>query len=203
MLKPTDIHPGLQEERLIEIANLIRAARHEAEIRHEPRFGDDNWVLGCRCYRWSCHAIEMAVETSPDWLRIVEGGRGGLHFVFSVGTVPLRFYRGEPADVPAKTLRINFPELHAHQDAFAFAKNYTTATKTHLRLAVETDEVGEATVISLVEVDEDLNRVGDPWVIPGETGKVFQFRPKDEGKDLGKPTVGSRKRDENEDEGEE
>jgi len=193
-MKPTDIHPGLQEERLVIIGQLITAARHAAVSDHKPSEGDNNWVLGCRCYAWACHGVRRATERYPEWLTIIEDG---LHFVFGIGGVPLRFYRGEPDDVPERTMSVNLPELRARQDAFSFAAQYRS--KTHLRLAVETDSLGEVSTITLIEVDEGLNPVGDGWVIPRETGKVVQFPTKEEGKDLGQPPIVPKAKPETED----
>lgn len=204
MKTPTEIHPGLTEERLRIVAKVIRQARHEAVVRHEPSIGDNEWVLGCRCYAFTCAALRRIQPDHAEWLSILEGAAGGLRFAFQIAGVPLRFYRGDPEDIPKNKAARSFPEIHAMQDAFEFARNY--GLKPHaFRIAVETDNMGEATEISLVQVDKNSEPVGERWVIAEEVpDNVAQFPAKEKEKELGKPPVGSRKKkDEQKEEGDE
>jgi hypothetical protein len=149
---PWFTYPSLTDERLGIIGRLLADVRHEAVILHESSKGDSNWSLGCRIYSRSCYAIVKASE-QYDWLTVVEDT--GLHFVFGIG-VPLRFYKGEPEKTPARSLRRNFPEIHAHQLAL-FGQQPERADDI-LRIAVESDEHGEAermTLVQLVAMDED------------------------------------------------
>lgn len=208
MSKPSDFHPGLTDERLAIVAKIITDARHECAIRHEAKMGDNNWTTGSRAYEWSCYGVVRGSMKHP-WLTIVEGGnsietatgteafRTGLKFVFAVGGMPLRFYKGEPSDVPKRSLRVTYPELAARQVAMTFGES-TAPTPHALRLAVEVDEDGEVSRITLVQVmDEDATHIGETWVITQTPvpANVAQFTPKkEEGKDLGEPIVGSRKK---------
>jgi hypothetical protein len=193
MKTPTEIHPALLEERLCVIGNIIRERRHAAVLNHLPLEGDNAWVLGCRCYQWICDRIMRAAEQHPDWLTIIENGTGGSHFVFGIGGVPIRFHRCDPAEVPAKSAECNPAELAAMQTAFPGCERKKKAAVTHVRIAVDTDENWEAADITLLLVDEDLQPVGEGWVIPKEPLKIKRFLKREEGKKLGKPPVGSRK----------
>jgi hypothetical protein len=202
MSLPTDFHPGLTESRLMAIGSIIRGARHRAVMHHEPSKGDDEWVLGCRAYRWQCFDVASAADKNPEWLSIIEGGSeveeghttlSGLRFTFAVGGVPLRFYRGSADEVPARSLRRSYVELERHQQAFEFVTEPTADAC--LRLAVETDDTGDVSRIVLIQVDAEGNPIGQGWTIP-ETEqrpvKIVAF-PKAEGTDLGEPKVGSKK----------
>lgn len=201
---PTGFHPALTDSRLAVIASLIREARHSAVLDRKPSLGDNAWVLGCTAYGRSCHAILRATRDYPEWLSIVEGGKiddegreaeWALHFVFAIGGVPLRFYRGEPDDIPSRSLAKNLPEIHMQQLAFAYDPE-PEKLDLALRLAVETDALGEVTTVTLVKVLEANGQpVGKGWTIDDsqQPRKVASFNRKEEGRDLGKPRVGSRK----------
>jgi hypothetical protein len=216
--KPTDLHPALTDDRLRFVANIIRDARHECVIRREAKLGDNGWAVGCRAYAWVCHAVTRATLGNP-WLTIVEGGghivtkAGDDHFwttarfVFAIGSVPLRFYRGEADDVPANSLRVAYPELEARKQAFLFEQPSLLPNSHALRLAIETDEDGEVSRVTLVQVlDAAAKVIGERWTIydAATADNVAPFTPrKEEGKDLGKPAVGSRKKKADEERGEE
>src|SRR5690349_13440733 len=119
-LQPWDVHPGLTAERLSHVARTIRQVRAETLALHDPANGDSAWSLGCRAYSRTCHGIRKSSEdpACSDWLSIVD--QTGLHFVFAIGGVPLRFYKTEDAEeeIAPRTLRRFFPELRAQQLAF-------------------------------------------------------------------------------------
>ncbi|HEV7764605.1 MAG TPA: hypothetical protein VGQ76_06365 [Thermoanaerobaculia bacterium] len=200
MKTPTELHPDLTEERLCIIGNIFRDRRHTAVLRHLPEEGDSNWVLGCRCWEWIRVRIEKdAAGPYKDWLSIIEDGRGGAHFVFGVGSVPVRFYRGDPNDPPSKIVECSAIELDAFQSAFPGCERITKRKRDEeeqgpfVRIAYTTDEKHEIDEITLFAVDKDLNPVGDGWVIPKEPTKVRKFLKREEEKNLGKPPIGSRK----------
>jgi hypothetical protein len=194
MKTPTEIHPGLTEERLCIIGNIIRERSHAAALKHLPSEGDNTWVLGCRRYQWIRIAILGAAEVEhKEWLSIVEDGSAGTHFVFAVGNVPIRFYRGDPEDAPAKTIDCSPIEEAAMQLAFPGCERKKKERKTHIRIAYSTNEKREVDELTLIVVDEDLNPVGDGWVIPKEPLKIKRFLKREEGKDLGQPPIGSHK----------
>lgn len=176
-MNPLDIHPELKPERLSSLANLIRKARHSAVQSYEPAKGDVAWSLGCVAYARSIHAITLAAEASGGWLKVIESG---LHFVFAVGGVPLRFYRGEPENPPGTSLWRRFPEIEAQQLAFDFAHRKIDGV---LRLAVATNEQGEASSVTLVQLEES-GEVIDSWIIPfgedfGEGEVTPLYEPKE------------------------
>lgn len=158
---PDDFHPGLTPARLRVVGNLIRKARRHVSLRYEPDRGDDAWTQGCRAYRWSCHAIEMAADSEDHpWLKVVNSG---LQFVFSVAGTPLRFYRGEPDEPPGRYRHRTFEELRVVQESLPLDVAPFPAV---MRLAVETDAQGLVTEVSLVR----LTKEGEPlnvWVVPG------------------------------------
>lgn len=200
MKTPTELHPALTEERLCIIGNIFRERRHAAVLRHLPEEGDSNWVLGCRCWEWIRVRIERDAEGQhKEWLSIIEDGRGGSHFVFGVGTVPVRFYRGDPLDPPSKIVACSAIELDAFQTAFPQCerinkrKSYEDENGPFIRIAYTIDEKHEIDELTLFAIDKDLNPVGDGWVIPKEPTKIRRFLKREEEKALGKPPIGSRK----------
>lgn len=194
MKTPTELHPALTEERLCVIGNIIRQRGHAATLRHLPDEGDNSWVLGCRRYQWICYRLMSDAEGEhKEWLTIIEDGSGGSHFVFGIGGVPIRFYRGDPDDVPAKTVDCGPVEDAAMQIAFPGIERKKKQKATHIRIAYSTDEKREVDEVKLIVVDEDLNPVGDGWVIPKEPLKIKRFLKREEGKDLGQPPIGSHK----------
>lgn len=157
---PWTLYPPLTQSRLSSIARLIADVRHETVLLHQETSGDNNWSLGCRVYARTCYALLSAVDVWPEWLSVVEDT--GLHFVFAIGGVPLRFYKGEPDNAPVRSLRRNYPEIRAHQMAL-FGESQDRADEI-LRFAVETDEFGEAETITLVQLDMDGATL-DSWPI--------------------------------------
>lgn len=194
MKTPTEFHPSLTEERLCIVGNIIRQRRHAAVLRHLPREGDDTWVLGCRCYQWIRDRIMVLAEGEhKEWLSVIENGKAGTHFVFRIGLVPIRFYRGDPEDVPAKLVECSPIEEAAMQTAFPGIERTKKEPSVHVRIAYTTDEKHEVDEIKLIVVDEDLNPVSEGWVIPKEPLKVKRFLKREEGKNLGQPPIGSQK----------
>lgn len=158
--KPWDIHPDLTEERLQVLARLIREVRGKALLLHEPAEGDSNWGLGCRAHERTCYAIKQAAENN-SWLKVIEGS---LHFVFQIGKVPIRFYRGEADNPSPRSLRRNYPEIEANQGSLPFA---SVELDWFWRLAIETDISGEVYRVVMVQVAEGGD-TKNPWPIPFE-----------------------------------
>jgi hypothetical protein len=84
-----------------------------------------------------------------------------LRFTFTIGPVPVKFYKGDADDVPQKHLRPSFAELRQLDLAF---KSDGIDTTNLLRIAIEADFSGKTTAITLVEVEES-----------GEPVRVFQI----------------------------
>lgn len=163
---PWDRYPPLTQERLELTADLIRVARRETVLLHDTAAGDNAWSLGCRVYARSCFAIRNAARTY-DWLKVV-AELDGLSFTFAIGGVPLRFFRGDPDDPPSRYLAISFGELRQLQ----LNLDDGVSTDRLIRIAVETIVTGEASDITLVEMDEAGN-VTDTYLI-AQQGRMSQ-----------------------------
>ena len=98
-MRPWDYNPELTEERLIRVAQLIERGRNDAVDRHEPAIGGTSWTRGVCAYSYAKHQIIQAAGTPGfEWLGVINDG---LRFQFSIGKVPMRFWRGdfaEPSD---------------------------------------------------------------------------------------------------------
>lgn len=194
---PWEIHPDLQEDRLCQIAAIIRDVRHDALGGHEPKKGDSNWGLGTRVHERTCHAIRQAAQQIP-WLKILEPG---LHFVFTIGKVPVRFYRGEAENPNPRYLSRRFPEITAQQFAFDFAQE---ENDWFWRLAIETEVTGEVLRIVLVQVSAS-GQTQNPWEVPfvEKVAVISPLREKvNEGVELEPPFVGLPKKEKKKSSGE-
>lgn len=191
LLKPWEIHPGLWEERLRAVAALIRDVRAAAAAEYDPERGDTPWSLGCTIYSRTCYRIAQAsVGTDySGWLSIVEDD--GLKFVFAVGGVPFKIFRGEEEGrAPHRTLRRSFAELEAQQ--LAFLEDDATSERS-VRLMVETDADGYATAITFVQVDA-AGAIHNPWSIPIDGATTMRALPtRTEGVALPPPAIGGRR----------
>jgi hypothetical protein len=99
-MRPWEYHPELTEERLVQIAQLLELGRGDAVDRHDPTIGGDGWTLGVCAYNYGCFQISRAAGTPGfEWLRVINPSK---HFQFSVGCVPMRFWRGDPSDPTSK-----------------------------------------------------------------------------------------------------
>lgn len=157
------------------LAQLIKTVRHETVLQHEPSQGDSAWSLGCRAYARICHAIVKAAQSEwAEWLSMIEDS--GLRFVFGIGGVPLRFYKGDAEQSKPRQLHRHYPEIQAQQLALEFCQ--APEFDRVFRLAVETDELGEVESVTLVQLD--LQGVPhNPWRIPlGDQPSVRPLRVK-------------------------
>lgn len=189
-LLPWQIHPGLTEERLKFVARLISTIRADTVALHDPDGGDGAWSLGCRAYERTCFGIKKAAENAEhsDWLSMVD--QRGLHFVFSVGGVPFRFYKTDDPEenVAPRTLRRFFPELRAQQLAF-FDASEVPASDLFFRLAVETEADGRAAGITFVQVD-GAGTIYAAWPIPLDGAGAEPLSTRRVGVTLPPPQVG-------------
>jgi hypothetical protein len=175
--KPWTKYPSLSQERLSLVANLIRRVRSETVALHDPLSGDDEWSLGCRTYRRTCHALREASK-SNQWLRVLTEA-AKLQFSFAIEEIPFRFYRGTADDPPERYLASTFGEIH-HVQASLDIEGLRPLDKI-LRLAVETGTSQNVSAVTLVEVDEAGN-VTETFVIPFsveiEAGRISSFQAK-------------------------
>ena len=187
--KPWDVHPELHKERLIEVAQILREVRHDALPEHNPTKGDSNWGLGTRVSERSWYALREAAELR-DWLQIINPGK---HFIFAIGGVPFRFYRGKPERPNSHMLARQYQEIRQHQTAFKF---YQEETEYFWRIAVETDVFGEVYRVVVAQVSEHGD-VKMMWEVPisdrvSVIGSITP--PKPEGVQLPPPSVSGKKR---------
>lgn len=183
MAFPWDFHPDLMAGRLVAVANLIATGRDAAVLRHDPSIGDDDWVLGCRAFQACRFAISTGAKSeAAPWLSVMDPSR---HFLFRIGSIPLRFYRGDPEDPTHRTKSQSFPELAQLSMVFPGDDLRDVVA----RLAVETDLDGRAMSIHCVGTRGD--NVVFNWSIPFDAAIVPAAfdQPLGEGVDLPPPLV--------------
>jgi hypothetical protein len=185
---PRDFHADLTEERLEKVAQLIASGRDDAMDLYAPERGFNGWLLGCCAYQFGRFRIERAVQDGAfSWLRIMLGTR---HFIFQIGSVPVRFYRDDPDDPSEKVLRQS--ELEAQQLSLALGGD-EARDGVSFRLVVQTGIGGEllrivflalrsGETILVWNVPLHKDGVRAPLVAVGST-------PRDEGVTLPAPTV--------------
>jgi hypothetical protein len=180
--KPWDFHAHLAHDALVAVAGLIAQGRSDALIRHNEEIGDDGWTLGCSAFQFARFQIKKAAGASGfEWLAIIDPTK---QFIFQIGDVPVRFYKGD-ADQPSdRTLRQTFSELN--QLAFTFGDEKGAGLA--YRFAVETDFDGAITSIKFVGLRGE-SRVF-VWDVPyTEAVSLPLAAPATEGVDLPKPEV--------------
>ena len=162
-LLPWDIHPALTEARLTVIGKLVWAARESAAEDAKWEQGDCLWDIGCKAYVRTRHSIATAVQHYQDWLSLASKSPND-GFVFSIGGVPIRFYRGDPAGTaPEKYAHASPIEALSLQAAFKLAD--TPTPDAYFRLVVETNQRGFPLSVTLVQVNTD-GEIQNPWRIP-------------------------------------
>ncbi|MBR0664352.1 hypothetical protein GXW71_08285 [Roseomonas hellenica] len=158
---PWDLHPALTAERLVTVSRLLWAARRDALGNAAWALGDDAWSIGCRAYAFAKNRItRLAERGAHNWLRVLDHSN---NFIFLIEGVPVRFYRG-PADEPTdRTLRQQ--EAEAQQLSLAFHGD-EAAEGLLFRLAVETDERGQASRVVFLALRGEGGRVECAWSVP-------------------------------------
>jgi len=170
-IEPWTKYPDLTQSRLIALSNELRRVRSECVTLFSPADGDGDWSLGCRVYERTFFAIK-ALSKTVNWLDICSELRA-LQFSFCVGSVPLRFYKGDPDDPPSRYLAHTPGEEQHIQTCFEFAG--LPPVDTVLRLAVEVDAARQASSIVFVEIDSHKDVIGK-YRIP-HTRQVAQIMP--------------------------
>ncbi len=159
---PRDVHPALQRDRLTAIARLVWAARVSAARDANWDLGDNIWTIGCVGFKRTCTAISRAAvgELKP-FLSVRDRSH---HFVFQIGGVPIRVYRGDiDGSAPERFAVPDLQEQHDLQLAFDL---FDTPTPSAIfRLIVETDRQGFPVAIFLAQV-EPSGEIVNPWRIP-------------------------------------
>ncbi len=170
--EPWKDYSSLTLERLLIIGSIIRDARDSTAALHDPAGGDTSWSLGCRVYSRTMFRIQG--ETANfEWLRVLPESQN-LKFTFSIGSLPVKFYKGEPDDIPSRSLVRSFAELT--QMRLAFPNGEAEATNM-LRIAVSADGAGRTTSIVLVEVDEAGTPLRTFDIPRSESENIFNLKP--------------------------
>jgi len=160
--EPWSKYPPLLPERLRIVAGIIRDVRRETVALHEADAGDNEWSLGCRVYARTVHAFQEAAEKF-EWLTILPEYEKPLRFTFAIGSVPIRFYRGEAGDPPGNYVSVSYAELYQQQ--LALQIDGIRLVDQILRLAVEVDEKRDVSGVSVVEIDKQ-GSVTETYKIP-------------------------------------
>jgi hypothetical protein len=179
---PWEKYPSLTKDRLSTVASAIKDGRHSAVTSHEPSKGDDRWTLGCVAYKRVCFNIS-SIEPLHEWLRILPEEQN--RFTFSIGSVPVKFYKGYAEDPPSRSLAVSYAELCSIQSCFDFG--VVPDTEHILRLAVEIDMTGEVQKIILVELDE--GNVANIYTIPVSSLNSSILPMKSKAIDVGAPEL--------------
>ena len=185
-MNPWDHHPALTSERLIAIGQLIQVGRNEALDRFNPVIGCDGWTVGCEAFAFQKHQIIQAAMI-VDWLEILDPS---MQFVFCIGGVPARFYRGEPNDPTERTLKQWYPEL---DQLSLFSDEELKKLGEHLlyRFAVETDIDGSLTAVTFVILSGNAPILTWPIPLDAPVSKVSPLWVEGtEGVELPAPAVG-------------
>ena len=183
-MRPWDYHQELTGERLVKVGQLLALGRGSAVDRFDPTIGDDNWTLGVCAYNYGCFQISQAAGTPGfEWLGVIDPGK---HFQFSVGGVPMRFWRGDPAEPTAKIV-IATPREQLLLD---LEPGVPTAGVL-FRIGVTTDIDGALLGASFVALRNDQPET--VWPLPlaaAEPLIVSLGEERPEGRDLPSPPVG-------------
>ena len=184
-MTPWEHNRELTADRLIQVANLIVAGRNAALDRNDPSLGCDPWTIGCEAFAFQKFRIYEAAE-HLDWLEILNPN---MEFVFAIGGVPVRFYRGDPAEPHERALRQTFAEL-GQESLFADDELMRDEVSILYRFAVETDLDGSLAQISFVALAGATPLL--TWPIPLGT-PVIRVAPlratKSEGVEIPSPRV--------------
>ena len=139
----------------------MRGVRDTALSVHEPDAGDNAWSLGCRIYARTCFTLRRQSEAN-DWLDVLQEAEA-LRFTFSIGRVPLKFYRGDVGDAPGHCRVVSDAESAAQQLLLDLGE--IALDDRLLRLAVTTDTQGRTLGVVLAEMDK-TGRVTGQYSIP-------------------------------------
>lgn len=161
-LRPWEIHRALTRERLRHVGRLIWDARMSAAEDARRDIGDKMWDIGCKAFSRTIHAVATAAK-DLDVYPYLSVKNASNHFVFAIGGVPVRFYRGEAdQDAPEKFASADDDEKLALQ--LAFELEDTPTPSSIFRFVVEADRFGFPTAVKLAQVEED-GTVTNPWTI--------------------------------------
>jgi len=168
-------YPPFLKERLSIIAGIIKTARENTVLLHDPDSGDNGWSLGCRAYVRICFAIRTAAEKF-EWLTIVPDLDKALRFVFAIGGIPVRFFHGDAEDPPSRYLYAGQGEQGLLD--LVFEMEGIEIRDGILRLAVETDETRQVSAVKLIEMDGDRSITGEYEIPFGAMDGAISMQPR-------------------------
>lgn len=161
---PWELHRDLTEDRLRHVAEMIRRVRNTTidsiEAERIP------WGAGCLIYDRTRDEISRQ-SMGVDWLTVLDSS---MCFVFRIGAVPVRFYKGPPEDPTDRTLADHNPELDQLNLAFG-----ERGGDVKWRYAVDIGVDGKVVKVSFVGIDE-FREVRSRWDYDGK--RVVQLTPK-------------------------
>jgi hypothetical protein len=132
--KPWEVDGRLTEEALSVVGKLLLSIRRRVAGRQEPDQGDGKWGLGCCTHeRFRYQTIRLHQQKTYPWLGVVNFGK---EFSFSINGCPIRKYKGDSENPPAKQLE------RASEQLKLFPNSPLNDPDWHWLLAVETDGHG-------------------------------------------------------------
>jgi hypothetical protein len=151
IMDPWVENPSLDKSRLVRIAEAICRGRSSAMSDFRPEAGDDRWSLGCLAYRRTCHQI-LELSKTENWLRILPETEA-LRFTFAMDQTPIRFYVGDPDDIPTRYKGRSPAE--ARQMELSLQIGGRPVRDEVLRLAVVKGPNGEVADVVLAQHDDE------------------------------------------------
>jgi hypothetical protein len=196
---PWEVCPELTLDRLQLVAENLREVRHDALEIHDEEKGDDAQVHGTVAYVRSCKRLmDLAVSGKHLWLGIIDSSR---RFIFSIGGIPMRMYRGDARRPPERSLRSYVAELLAMQMSL-FREDAAEQTGTagwFWRMAIETDTTGLVVRVVVFQVHAQTLEVRNPYEVPLRDGSITSVSPVTPitrpGKEIPPARVGKKRRE--------
>jgi hypothetical protein len=183
---PWNEYPGLTQDRLLIVGDIIRTARADALKDHRPEKFETNWSLGVRQFERTNGSITWKTQEYP-WLTVIAGEGGGpVQYVFCIGGHPIRVCRGDEEDVANHFRTACQPELD--QQLLLFALDTVIYEGKFLRIVIENDAKGIPLNIYLVQMDDDTGKPIQSYLIPVlaamPAASVAEFAPQADGVEL-------------------
>lgn len=142
---PWDCHKELTKKRLIYIANIIVEGRNRAYELYDEIEGDTGWTLGCRGFEFvRQRLIKLSENSDIQWFELVDPS---MRFIFKIGNVPVRFYKGDAEEPNNRTLKTSHTELYQLNLSFA---DEDIKSNLIYRFVIETDFDGSVSSIKFV-----------------------------------------------------
>lgn len=160
MKQPWELNPALTQTRLQAIASLIRDVRDEVIDRHDDELGDSARGTGLRAYECCRTRICRASIDSEKhpWLSVITGDG---KFTFSIDSVPIRFYRGNPSTPEERRL---MPSIEASRQMSLLTSDIGDIARICWFFAVEVDELKYVEHVTFVGFND--SELISHWEIP-------------------------------------